>query len=161
MLLGGEKCVSWSVVSDSCDPMDCSLSSSSVHAILQTRILEWVSMPSSRGPSRPRDWTCISCVSCIGRQVLYHSCYMGSLLPSWPAITLYLNILCCVESRQEITHEMWSFFFSAVDTADFCVQVNKGSGMKQNETRELATTKAVRGSLHTLSGALNYPRSFR
>ena len=79
---------------------------------------------------------------------------MGSLLPSWPAITLYLNILCCVESRQEITHEMRSFFFSAVDTADFCVEVNKGSGMEQNETRELATTKAVRGSLHTLFGAL-------
>ena len=143
-----------------CDPMDCSLPGSSVHAILQTRILEWVSMPSSRGPSRPRDWTCVSCVSCIGKQVLYYSCYVGSLLPSWPAITLYLNILCCVESRQEITHEMWSFFFSAVDTADFCVEVNKGSGMEQKETRELATTKAVRGSLHTLSGALNYPRSF-
>ena len=32
-----------------CDPMDCSPSSSSVHGILQTRILEWVAMPSSPG----------------------------------------------------------------------------------------------------------------
>ena len=33
-----------------------------------TRILEWVAVPSSRGSSPPRDWTCISYVSCIGRQ---------------------------------------------------------------------------------------------
>ena len=32
-----------------CDLMDCSLSGSSVHGILQTRILEWIVMPSSRG----------------------------------------------------------------------------------------------------------------
>ena len=34
-----------------CDPMDSSLPSSSVHEILQARILEWVAMPSSRGSS--------------------------------------------------------------------------------------------------------------
>ena len=38
-----------------CDPMDCSLPGSSVHSILQARILEWVAMPSSRGSSWPRD----------------------------------------------------------------------------------------------------------
>ena len=37
-----------SVVSDSCDPMDCSLPSSSVYGILQARILEWVTIPFSR-----------------------------------------------------------------------------------------------------------------
>ena len=52
--------------------MDCSLPGSSVHGILQARILEWVAMPCSRGFSWPRDRTCISYVSCIGRQVLYH-----------------------------------------------------------------------------------------
>ena len=40
-----------------CDPMDCSLPGSSVHGILQAKILEWVSMPSSRGSSPPRDRT--------------------------------------------------------------------------------------------------------
>ena len=34
-----------------CDPMDYSLSGSSVHGILQARILEWVAMPSFRGSS--------------------------------------------------------------------------------------------------------------
>ena len=38
-----------------CDPMDGSLLGSSVHGILQARILEWVGMPSSRGSSRPGD----------------------------------------------------------------------------------------------------------
>ena len=38
-----------------CDPMDCSPPGSSVHGILQTRILEWVAMPSSRGSSQLRD----------------------------------------------------------------------------------------------------------
>ena len=32
-----------------CDPMDCSPPGSSIHGILQQRILEWVAMPSSRG----------------------------------------------------------------------------------------------------------------
>ena len=39
-----------------CDPMDCSLPGSSVHEILQARILEWVVIPFSRATSRPRDW---------------------------------------------------------------------------------------------------------
>ena len=38
-----------------CDPVDCSPPGSSVHGILQARILEWVAMPSSRRSSRPRD----------------------------------------------------------------------------------------------------------
>ena len=31
--------------------------------IFQARILEWVTMPFSRGSSRPRDWTCVSCAA--------------------------------------------------------------------------------------------------
>ena len=38
-----------------CNPMNCSLPGSSVHWILQARMLEWVAMPSSRGSSRLRD----------------------------------------------------------------------------------------------------------
>ena len=40
-----------------CNPMDCSLPGSSVHGILQARILEWLAMPSFRGSSGPRDPT--------------------------------------------------------------------------------------------------------
>ena len=45
------------------DPMDCSPPGSSVHGILQARILEWNAMPSSRGSSQPRDRSCVSYVS--------------------------------------------------------------------------------------------------
>ena len=48
-----------------CGPMDCSPPGSSVHGILQLRILEWVAMPSSRESSPPRDRTHVSCSSCI------------------------------------------------------------------------------------------------
>ena len=43
--------------------MDCSMPGSSVQGILQTRILEWVAMPFSRGSSWPRDWTQVSCIA--------------------------------------------------------------------------------------------------
>ena len=39
-----------------CDPMDCGLPGSSVHGILQARLLEWVAMPSSMGSSQARGW---------------------------------------------------------------------------------------------------------
>ena len=45
-----------------CHPMDCSLPGSSVHRILQERILEWVAISFSRGSSWPRDQTWISCI---------------------------------------------------------------------------------------------------
>ena len=45
-----------------CSPMDCSLPGSSIHGIFQARILEWVAISFSRGSSRPRDWTLVSCI---------------------------------------------------------------------------------------------------
>ena len=48
-----------------CDSMDCSPLGSSVHGILQARILEWIAMLFSRGSSQPRDRTCVNYVSCI------------------------------------------------------------------------------------------------
>ena len=46
-----QSCLAW------CDPLECSLPGSSVHGILQARILEWIAMLFSRGSSWPRDWT--------------------------------------------------------------------------------------------------------
>ena len=47
--------------------MDCSPPGSSVHGILQARILEWVAIPFSRGSSQPRSW-----------RILYHLSHQGS-----------------------------------------------------------------------------------
>ena len=70
--LMGELCV----LSQSCptlwDPMDYSPHGSSVWGIFQARILEQVGIPFSRGAFQPRDWTCVSCISYIGRWTLYH-----------------------------------------------------------------------------------------
>ena len=46
-----------------CDPMDCSQPGSSVHGILQARMLEWVDIPFSRGSFQPRDRTEVSYIA--------------------------------------------------------------------------------------------------
>ena len=46
-----------------CDPMDCNPPGSSVYEILQARVLEWVAISFSRGSSRPRDQTWVSCIA--------------------------------------------------------------------------------------------------
>ena len=59
-------CSVTSVMSSSLRSLDYSPPSSSVHGILQARILECVSMPSFRGSSWLWDWTCVSYISCTG-----------------------------------------------------------------------------------------------
>ena len=54
---------SCSVVSNSCNSMDCSLPGSSVHEILQTRILEWAVISFSRGYFQSRNLTPVSCIA--------------------------------------------------------------------------------------------------
>ena len=75
-----------------CDPVDYSLPGSSVHGIFQARTLEQVAISSSRGSSQPRDQTCISC---IGRWILYHSC-------TWEAPCQ--SILTCVNDTKPYNH---------------------------------------------------------
>ena len=65
--------------------IDCSLPGSSVHGILQARILESIAMPSSRGSSCCRDQTCISCISFMGRE----RCHLGS-----PSPMIYVILIC-------------------------------------------------------------------
>ena len=55
-----------------CNPLDCSLPGSSVHGILQARILEWVAIPFSRGSSQPKNGTQVS-----QRQILYPLRHQG------------------------------------------------------------------------------------
>ena len=56
--------------------MDCNPPGSSGHGILQARIPEWVTVPSSRGIFWTQGSKRFSYVSCIGRQVLYYYHYL-------------------------------------------------------------------------------------
>ena len=85
-----------------CNPMDCSPTGSSVHEILQARILEWVAISSSRGSSWPRIWTIISCISYIHWDVLYH-------WATWEVIMLLLYRY--FPNEQKLQHcELGSYF---------------------------------------------------
>ena len=94
-----------------CDSMDCSAPGSSVHGILQARTPEWVAMPSSRGSSWPRDWTCVS----------------GYLL-HWQAGSLlmhHLGNLSPHSTQRDYKHEWWRFIFLKIthqqsSSRDFC-----------------------------------------
>ena len=79
-----------------CDLMNYSPPGSSVHGILQARILEWGTISFFRGSSSPRDWTH---VSCIGRWILYH-------WVTWEALSGLI--------RHQIPHATWEMFFAKV-----------------------------------------------
>ena len=64
-----------------CNPIDCRPPGSSVHGTSQAGVLEWVAISYSRRSSPPRNQTRVFCISCIGRQILYHWCHLGS--PYW------------------------------------------------------------------------------
>ena len=72
-----------------CDPINCSPPGSSIHGILQARILEWVAIPFSRGSSQPRDWTQVSRIA--GRHIHTY---------------IYIYIFC--RYRGEHVMERWS-----------------------------------------------------
>ena len=68
-----------------CDPVDCSPPGSSVHGIFQARVLEWGAISFSKGSSRPRDQTQ---VSCIVRKMLYLLSHQGSPSTGSPVLSL-------------------------------------------------------------------------
>ena len=62
-----------------CIPMDCSPPGSSLHIIIQARILDQVAISYARGSFRCRDQTWGACDSCIGGQILHHwASHLGS-----------------------------------------------------------------------------------
>ena len=73
-------------------PWTAALPGSSVHGIFQARILEWVAISSSRESSQLRDPTHICCISCIGRQVLYHC-------TTWEALGCMV-LMCILQIRK-------------------------------------------------------------
>ena len=79
-----------------CHPMSCSLPGSSVHGNSPGKNTGVGCMPSYRGSPQPRDQICVSYVSCIGRQILYHQCHQGS-----PYTCICIFIFIIVKYYQE------------------------------------------------------------
>ena len=90
-----------------CDSMHCSLPGSSVHRILQARIMEWVAVPFSRGSAQSRGWTPVSCIT-------------GGFLPSEPpgkpkntgvsSLSILQWIFLTQESNRGLLHCRWILY---------------------------------------------------
>ena len=106
-----------------CDPTDCSPPDSSVHGILQARILEWVAMPSSRKPGSPRITLLLRTLQLLPNSLRVPADLMywplrsqGSgiisiLTPRWPPAvpTSFLGLPVPAASTHELhTQALWS-----------------------------------------------------
>ena len=83
---GCHMCTQWlSHVLTLYSPMNCTPTGFSVHGTFEARILEWVTISSSRESFWSRDQTCICCVFCIGR-------HLGCLIRMFSSV----QVLSCV-----------------------------------------------------------------
>ena len=83
-----------------CDPMDCSPPNSSVHGVFQAKILKQGAIFYSKESSQPKDQTCISYISHVGRWILY-------LSVTWEIL------------KVQVTHNLESVLYIALDKAIF------------------------------------------
>ena len=90
-----------------CNPMDCSPPGSSIHGILQARILEWVAISFSRGSSWPRDQTQVSLIAGRGftSEPPGNPWIHRTLLNTHTQLWLYLNISWWSKGK---TSQNWS-----------------------------------------------------
>ena len=77
-----------------CVPIDCSLLGSSVHGILQAKMLEWVAILFSRGSSPSRDWILVSCIA-------------GKLLTIWTTKEVQGHYSFVLNSRNNLSNSEW------------------------------------------------------
>ena len=79
-----------------CDPMDCSLPGSSLHGILQARVLEWIAISFSRGSPQPRDRTHVSRIA--GRRFNFWDTRKALVFPIllFSSISLHWSLKICL-----------------------------------------------------------------
>ena len=149
------------LVTQSCptlsNPVDCSLPGSSVHGLLQARILEWVTIPFSRGSSWPRDRTW---VSWIAGRFFYHlshqseskllpNCFKLIMLISVEIILVNISVLnmhsyaryCCKPFTQtdDVIYEYFSRDFPGGPVAKILCSQCKGPRFDPESGNEIPT----------------------
>ena len=132
-----------------CDPIDCSPPGSSVHGILQARILEWVAIPFFQGSSRPRKWAHVSCIA-------------GSFFTVWATRDLLAFFLRC-NSNYMCISSVWNIWqmtkiFSSKPTPsmslwNYLSPVTRSSSVQVSPPTVLIVVVALAGSL-VISGKL-------
>ena len=101
-----------SFVFNTCNPMDCSPPGSSIHGIFQAIILERATISHSGGSSRPKDWTHIYFISCLGRLIIYPPPGKSSIYHI-VNIIVYLVITFCKWVQLYLTcHGMWQWILN-------------------------------------------------
>ena len=142
--------------------MDCSLPGSSVHGIIQARILEWIAVPSSSGSSPPRDQTCTSCIAGTfftpepPGKPLEHSMSLYSLrhfCQIYPYVFHFLNVM--------------KMILKIVSVSIYSLLVNKYTSLKistlcsANLRNSLTSSNgylgvnSIRFSIHTVISSMN------
>ena len=117
-----------------CDPMNCSQPVFSAMGILQTRILEWVTMPSSRGSSQSRDWTQVSHIA-------------GGFFTIWATREAQLSYTWFILKNKFPTNSLfpnsnfWSEIFSSVPSVKFCSLQNKVTSGGRSRTSSVGISK--------------------
>ena len=110
-----------------CDPVDCNLPGSSIHGILQARILEWVAISFSKGSSRPRDWTWVSCL--VGRRF-----NLWATREAPHASKVMLKIL--QTSTWTVNFQMFKLDFAKAEELEIKLPKSVGSSKKQESSRK-------------------------
>ena len=122
---------------------------SSVHGILQARTLEWVAMPSSKGPSQPRDRTCISCI--------YLHWQVGSLSlvpPGKPMLPIYIWLSSHRAPHKSTT--LWlSQYFSSFTPS--CFSVGWGLGLALELMMNMWLCTSGKDNPHVYNGSICRP----
>ena len=141
-------CVSHSVMSYSLWLMDCSLPGSSVHGILQARIMEWAVIPFSKGSSRPRvsyiagrfftiwatrkaHWVLISLSKQISCRRWGWSYECKVYTEEWVIITQVVSyihllsprVLCLKKKWIQVAPRFWNYFLSYFTSLLFFMQL--------------------------------------
>ena len=122
------------------NPMDCSPPGSSVHGILQARILEWVAISFSRRPSWSRDQTHISCIwgsffTTLATREVLNFCVLSLLGNCKVMIFIILIIFLLILVRQ--SSFLIRFFPSSICLLIHAVHIGKSKWMTNFKANEL------------------------
>ena len=93
-----------------------SLPGSTVHGILQAKIVEWVAVRSSRGSSRPGDWNHVSCISYF--EGGFFTAELAGVNPSRPSQSVRLGSLCYAATSNQLSILQCLFLLGSLPVCD-------------------------------------------